>query len=110
MQDQQVFSNQIHHGRNRIISNRETESDENNIEILIKNERFNHNKLSILSISSHSSLNNVEAQATSISSEALKYANSISAPPIIITSIPAFTSHSSSYIVHFFYVHLPMLI
>ncbi|CAF1077639.1 unnamed protein product [Rotaria sordida] len=78
-----------------------TESDESNTKIRIDNEFDSHTNLSTLSTSSHSSLNNVEEQATLISSEALRYANSISYPPIIITGVPAFTSHSSLAIVQF---------
>ncbi|CAF1066952.1 unnamed protein product [Rotaria sordida] len=80
---------------------KETESDESNTKIRIDNEFDSHTNLSTLSTSSHSSLNNVEEQATSISSEALRYANLISYPPIIITGVPAFTSHSSLAIVQF---------
>ncbi|CAF0741252.1 unnamed protein product [Rotaria sordida] len=89
MQDQQLFSNQIHLQRKQIIPKQETESDKT---------------ASIFRLylqSSHSSPNNIEEQTTSISSEALKHTNSISYPPLTITGIPAFTSHSSPAIVHF---------
>ncbi|CAF0802496.1 unnamed protein product [Rotaria sordida] len=101
MQDQQLFSNQIHLQRKQIIPKQETESDESNTKILIDNEFDSRINLSTLSTSSHSSPNNIEEQTTSISSEALKHTNSISYPPLTITGIPAFTSHSSPAIVHF---------
>ncbi|CAF0736773.1 unnamed protein product [Rotaria sordida] len=100
MQDQQLFSNQIHLQRKQIIPKQETESDKSNTKIRIDNEFDSRINLSTLS-TSHSSFNNIEEQTTSISSEALKHTNSISYPPLTITGVPAFTSHSSPAIVHF---------
>jgi hypothetical protein len=87
-----------------LIPKPETESDESNTRILIENDHFSINNLS----TSHSSLNNTDDHEPSISSEALRYANSLafSFPPITIIGTPAFTSHSKPNIIHF----LPSLV
>lgn len=85
--------------RKRIIPKSDSEPDNCHIGCLVPNKPASFSDLS--HPSSSSSLPPVDDSMIDISPAALRYANSISFPPIIVTGVPHFTPQSSSDIVQF---------
>lgn len=87
--------------RKRIIPEFDSESDNYHTRSIVNNKAGRNCNISQLSSSWHVSSHDVNDSTIVISPAALRYANSFSFPPIIITGIPNFTPQSSPDIIQF---------
>lgn len=87
--------------RKRIVPKSDSDSDNVPNQQIMNNRPTSNCDLSQLSSSSHLSLNHLDDSGLAMSPEVLRYANSVSFPPIMLTGTPHFTAQSSSAIVQF---------